>query len=114
LLHLIFIYSFIYFSCIGYLLFTDCSAPHGNIIYINGSGLPNIVTKNSFGYSYSLVDENDLRGYERDGDKLDVDLRDYLCKLSTPTGNTWDIFECDDGCYQYVVCIVDNLYLFLY
>jgi hypothetical protein len=94
----------------GSLSFNNCNAPVGNLIYINGKDLSSIVNKESFSYSYSLVDNNDLRGYERDiGKEGAVDLRDYLCVLGTPSN--YDEFSCDVGCFQSVVCYI---YLYMY
>jgi hypothetical protein len=100
------------YFCLFYLIFFsgisfsgDCSALNGNLIYLNGKNLSSIVTKTSFAYLYSLINSNDLKGFEREDDNGevigDVDLRKYLCTFKTPTHK--DKFDCDFGCYQHVV-----------
>jgi hypothetical protein len=75
------------------------------LIYLNGNNLPSIVTRTSFAYRYSLIDSNDLKGFERidnNGEVIgDVDLRKYLCTFKTPTQE--NEFDCDLGCYEHVV-----------
>jgi hypothetical protein len=67
-----------------------------NFIFLNGSELFTIV-KNSFKYSYSFINENDLGGFERKDDKGYVDLKDYICEMTIP------IEGCDLWCYEFVV-----------
>jgi hypothetical protein len=88
--------------CLGSLSFDNCTAESGDFISLNGRDLSTITTNNPFSYPYSLVNENHLRGYERDDGIGEVDLRDFLCLLRQPT--TLTEFGCDIGCFQLVVC----------
>jgi hypothetical protein len=69
---------------------------------LEGRDLKTIVTKNSFHYTYSLVNPNDLVGKNKEADE--VHLRYYLCPLRTPnTNGEGRVFDCDEGCVEYYV-----------
>jgi hypothetical protein len=87
----------------GSLSFNECSGSKGNYIYLEGMDLKTIVTKNSFHYDYSLINENDLIGKNRETNE-EVHLRYYLCPLRTPDTNEEErMFDCDEGCVEYYV-----------
>jgi hypothetical protein len=77
-----------------------CGAEWGNLIYLDGLNLSLIVDKTSFNYDYSLINWNDLVGFNRINNSQ-VFLREYLCPLRK--GTKTNEFDCDKGCYEYLV-----------
>jgi hypothetical protein len=86
------------------LTFKDCKASVGVFIYLDGVNLGSIVNKNSFAYSYSLENPNELVGVNNHVVDSIIYLKVYLCPLRKPERPTAEkLFDCDKGCVEYVV-----------
>jgi hypothetical protein len=92
------------------LSFWGCYGDVGSDIYLDTPNLVLMVTRTCFAYSYSLRDRSALAGVSRDqGDFVEL-LYVYLCPLRHPSGA---LFDCDEGCVEYLVWVVTLLLLLI-
>jgi hypothetical protein len=99
------------------LSFTSCSSSLGTNIYIFAVNLSRVVTPVSFNFVYSLTDANEMIGLSNVNSENFIPLRIFLCKYREardPLELTGTVFDCDEGCVEYLVCFFFNVFFFIY